>query len=312
MNQFKNICIYGMGLMGTSLAYSLKQHPEFNGTILGIVKTIKSKNWIENNNLVDKVYISDENNWEEILNSDIIIIGLPVLNTIEFLKEISQKHYKGIITDMSSTRYELEKQVRILEDKYDLRFIGSHPMCGSEVSGPEGYVKNLFLNKLCIVIDRLEENQEIDRNKEDLYIITNFWKKIGMHILSLDAKTHDYILSYLSHSPHILSSILATIIGKQKTIIETNNQSPLPILGGGLRDMIRIAGSNPKMWFDIIATNKSNILKSLKDFKNELNQFIEELELFIQDDRNNFEHFWYNWQNQSKIYRDEIYGNKNQ
>ncbi|GIX43353.1 MAG: hypothetical protein KatS3mg129_3086 [Leptospiraceae bacterium] len=126
-----------------------------------------------------------------------------------------------------------------------------------------------------------------------------------MKILFLDAESHDYIVSYLSHAPHILSSILATIIGKKEFIINKNLEAPIPILGGGLKDMIRIAGSNPKMWYDIIITNKENIILALKDYQKELNKMIEMLEK-----NEGFEEFWFDWQEQSKIYRDKIYGNK--
>ncbi len=305
LNHINKICIYGMGLMGTSLAYSLKNHKNFTGVIYGIVKSKKSKDWIEQQNLVDKVILSEENPKDLILDSDLIIIGLPVLNTIEFLKEISQWNYKGFITDMSSTRYHIELTVRELEKHSTLRFIGSHPMCGSELSGPEGYVKDLYLNKLCIIINRLKEQQSNDRDQSDLQFLRSFWQELGMHILEIDAETHDYLLSYLSHSPHILSSILTRTIGKKDYILKQNKNSPIPIYGGGLRDMIRIAGSNPKMWYDIIHTNKDNILKCLKEFQEELHHFIHILE----NEYDTFEEIWFEWQNQAKEYRDKIYGN---
>lgn len=304
MNKIKKVCIFGMGMMGTSLSYSLRFHPNFRGKIIGIVKSPKSKEWIEKQGLADKVFLSEENFLSELLNSDFLIIGLPVLNAIELIQQLVQWEYEGIITDMCSTHYELEKTVRHLEKSFSLRFVGSHPICGSEVSGPEGFVKDLFKNKLCIIINKLNQNDNEDRNKEDLEFIKNFWKEIGMSILILDAQSHDYLLSYLSHTPHILSSLLATNIGKKEFILNKNLESDVPILGGGLKDMLRIAGSNPKMWYDIIKTNKKNILLALEDFKKELEVFIHHLH------QNNFEEFWFNWQNQSKEYRDKLYGKK--
>jgi len=305
IENLKHVCIYGMGLMGTSLAYSLKNHAKFKGKISGIVRSEKSQKWIKDYHLADEVYLSTDSLVKSIvLDSDFLIIGLPVLDTIDLIHQLIDWKYDGLVTDMCSTRYVLEEQIRSLEKIYPLRFIGAHPMCGSEVSGPEGFVKDLYVNKLCIIIDRLKEEDLQDRNKNDLEKVIAFWKEIGMHIFLLDAQMHDYIVSYLSHAPHILSSILATIIGRKDVIIKKNLESTVPILGGGLKDMIRIAGSNPKMWYDIIETNKKNILSALKDYQEELNHIIDVL-----SNNNDIKAFWFDWQNQSKKYRDSIYGN---
>jgi prephenate dehydrogenase len=305
IENLKHICIYGMGLMGTSLAYSLKNHAKFKGKISGIVRSEKSQKWIKDYHLADEVYLSTDSLAKpNVMDSDFLIIGLPVLDTIDLIHQLIDWKYDGLVTDMCSTRYVLEEQIRRHEKIYPLRFIGAHPMCGSEVSGPEGFVKDLYVNKLCIIIDRLEEEDLQDRNKNDLEKVIAFWKEIGMHIFLLDAQMHDYIVSYLSHAPHILSSILATIIGRKDIIIKKNLESTVPILGGGLKDMIRIAGSNPKMWYDIIETNKKNILSALKDYQEELNHIIDVL-----SNNNDIKAFWFDWQNQSKKYRDSIYGN---
>jgi len=305
IENLKHVCIYGMGLMGTSLAYSLKNHAKFKGKISGIVRSEKSQKWIKDYHLADEVYLSTDSLVKpNVMDSDLLIIGLPVLDTIDLIHQLVDWKYDGLVTDMCSTRYVLEEQIRSLEKIYPLRFIGAHPMCGSEVSGPEGFVKDLYVNKLCIIIVRLKEEDLQDRNKNDLEKVIAFWKEIGMHIFLLDAQMHDYIVSYLSHAPHILSSILATIIGRKDVIIKKNLESTVPILGGGLKDMIRIAGSNPKMWYDIIETNKKNILSALKDYQEELNHIIDVL-----SNNNDIKAFWFDWQNQSKKYRDSIYGN---
>jgi len=305
IENLKHVCIYGMGLMGTSLAYSLQNHAKFKGKISGIVRSEKSQKWIKDYHLADEVYLSTDSLVKpNVMDSDFLIIGLPVLDTIDLIHQLIDWKYDGLVTDMCSTRYVLEEQIRRLEKIYPLRFIGAHPMCGSEVSGPEGFIKDLYVNKLCIIIDRLKEEDLQDRNKKDLEKVIAFWKEIGMHIFLLDAQMHDYIVSYLSHAPHILSSILATIIGRKDVIIKKNLESTVPILGGGLKDMIRIAGSNPKMWYDIIETNKKNILSALKDYQEELNHIIDVL-----SNNNDIKAFWFDWQNQSKKYRDSIYGN---
>ncbi len=302
LEKIKTISIYGMGLMGTSLAYALRQSENFEGIIYGFVKTQKSKDWILQHHLADHIFLSEEKKSESyLLSSDLILIGLPILDSIEFIKYLAEMNFKGLITDMGSTRWELECQIREIEKKKQIRFVGSHPMCGSEESGPQYYIKDLYKNKLCIIIHKLHKNQPPDRNFQDLEFISNFWKELGMEIDYMDSKTHDYILSYLSHAPHIISSILATVIGKQKELIKRNQEAPIPILGGGLRDMIRIAGSNPKMWYDIISTNKENIIVALKEIQKELEKITETIE-------NHFDDWWFEWQNNAKEYRNVIYG----
>ncbi|MCS7205266.1 MAG: prephenate dehydrogenase/arogenate dehydrogenase family protein [Leptospiraceae bacterium] len=304
LTSFRNVIIYGMGMMGTSLAYALKNHPSFKGRIIGVVRNEKSKTWILENQLADEVWLSEEAEiFSRLKEVDFLIIGLPVLDTLDLLEKLEEIRFSGLITDMGSTRIQIENKARQLESSFPLRFVGAHPICGSEHSGPEGYVKNLFENKLCIIINRLSQNHQEDRNPKDQEAVSSFWQELRMKVFLMDAETHDYVLSYLSHAPHILSSVLSTIIGRNKIITRWNQESPIPILGGGLRDMLRIAGSNPKMWFDIISTNKQNILQTLKDYQKELEYLIS---IFENDE---WKDWWWEWQTKAKIYRDTLYGN---
>ncbi|GIX43352.1 MAG: hypothetical protein KatS3mg129_3085 [Leptospiraceae bacterium] len=178
IQSLKNVCIFGMGLMGTSLAYSLKKHDNFNGKITGIVRTTKSKEWIVKQKLADEVYLADTHNLESIIKrTDFLIIGLPVLDAIDLIEKLVNWRYEGLITDMCSTRFELEKKIREKEQKFRLRFVGSHPMCGSEVSGPEGYVKDLYINKLCILINKLSKEDQEDRSKRRIKSYRNFLER---------------------------------------------------------------------------------------------------------------------------------------
>jgi prephenate dehydrogenase len=108
--------------------------------------------------------------------------------------------------------------------------------------------------------------------------ITSFWKELGSHTVEIPPEDHDTILAYLSHSPHILSSLMVNWADNLDLIQKYNKHSPLPLSGGGFRDMSRIAGSNPEMWEAIIATNKNAICQSLKQFNKDLEVLIDKLE----------------------------------
>ncbi len=305
----EQVYIYGMGMMGTSIGYALKKNPNFKGEIIGIVRSEESKKWLLQEGLANKVFLDTDEKLKifcDIKKNSLLIIGLPVIKTISLLETIANYKLNILVTDLSSTRWEIENKVRFLEKHSYFQFVGAHPICGSELSGPKGYVPDLYKNKLCILIDRLYESSDFDRDPESFKKIQQFWEELEMKIYVMDASSHDMILAYLSHNPHIVSSLITTIIGQKPEIIKKNYESPVPLFGGGLRDMIRIAGSNPQMWYEIIMTNKNNIINSLIHFHKELGKFINNLKDM---DEEEFKEFWFSWQDNAKLKRDQLYGN---
>lgn len=275
--EFKKILIYGVGLMGSSLALALRKLDK-DIQLYGVVRSTKSKEVISRMGIFHSVNIENEflskPNWSDL---DLIIFGTPV-DTLEALISNLPHGLNAVLTDMGSTKYAIDVSVKkLLGSKH--KYISSHPMCGSELSGPENAIENLYSNKLCILTP-IEGS-----DKESLLKIENFWKSIGMLCYQMDSKTHDETLSYLSHSPHILSSLM--VIWAERMAGEVNRQSPMPIMGGGFRDMARIAGSNPEMWKAILSENRKPILNSLIEFQNELNSAIELLKSGEQKDFQN-------------------------
>lgn len=286
------IMIYGAGMMGASLAHALRYHEAFSGEIICVVRSERSAAALRKKNVADSILVDVNPAELASYDPDFVVFGTPVLSLVEMLPQL---RLNCPVTDMGSTRMAIELAAR----QTPLRFIGSHPMCGSENSGPEALVPDLFNNRLCIIIHGVEG---VDRDEALLNCIEAFWKDLGMYTYRLDAKTHDRIVAGLSHAPHFISSALAMTYLSDPLILSRNEESPVAITGGGLRDMLRIAGSNPVMWRDILATNQRPILDFLRSFRAELDRLIENAGRSDMD--------WVlTYQAKAHEIRDRIYGN---
>lgn len=264
--ELNRVLIHGMGMMGASLARSLLDHPEFRGEIFAGVRTESSARLIRERRLATQVLVQPSPEELQSLRPDFVVLAMPVLAIERILPDLA---FDCPVTDMGSTRTSIEVVAR----GTNLQWIGSHPMCGSEKTGPESLVPGLYRGRLCLVIDGLEEGQR-DRQAELLERVRSFWADLGMHTLILDATTHDRLLAGLSHAPHFVSSALARTFLKDEDLLRRNEGSPVSIMGSGLRDMLRIAGSNPEMWRDIMATNRHAILSFLESFRSEIDDLV--------------------------------------
>lgn len=294
ISSLKRVAIYGAGMMGASLAHALRHHAQFSGEIIAVVRSEKSAAALREKGLADTILVDVDAAALAQYDPDFVVLGTPVLSLVEML---SQLKLDCPVTDMGSTRLTIERAARTTS----LKFVGSHPMCGSENSGPEALVPDLFVNRLCIIVNGIEE-AIVDRDPDLLDSVETFWKELGMHTFRLDATTHDRIVAGLSHGPHFLSSALAMTYLSDPVLLAKNEESPCAITGGGLRDMLRIAGSNPVMWRDILATNQRPIVEFLKSFRSELDTLIQNAERSDTD--------WVlTYQERAHEVRDRIYGN---
>jgi prephenate dehydrogenase/cyclohexadieny/prephenate dehydrogenase len=259
----KNILIIGCGLIGSSLLRSIADKK--------IAKRIfiyeKSKSNILK---IKKLKLPCEiiNNLKEIIPSlDLIIFCTPLGEYEKIIVKINKYLLsKTIITDVGSSK---EKSMELVKKKLKkgIFWTSSHPIAGSEVSGPEHGEKNLFLNKWCILI------KEKHTNKNHLKILGKFWKKIGSRVAIMNSKKHDTIFSMTSHLPHLIAYNLV----KTATDFEKKQRYDLiKFSAGGLRDFSRIAASNEIMWRDIFFNNQKNISKTI-------DLFIKNLRLFKKD-----------------------------
>lgn len=259
IESLNRVLIYGAGMMGASLALALKNQSLFTGKILTAVRTNESAEFLRSHHLADQVIVNPHVSEIEQLDVDLIVLGTPVLTTIELLKQLK---VNCLITDMGSTKASIQGTA----NQTQLSFVGSHPMCGSENAGPQQLVAGLFEKRLCIITN--DGPTQIEQ-------VTQFWSDLGMYTIVIDSMTHDKVIAQLSHGPHFISSALALSLVADYNLVEINESAPIPITGGGLRDMLRIAGSNPQMWHDILKTNQDQIVSFLKSFRSNLDTLIQ-------------------------------------
>ena len=256
----KNILIIGCGLIGSSLLRSIADKK--------IAKKIFIYEKSKSNVLkIKKLKLSCEvtSDLKKIIpNSDLIIFCTPLGEYKKIILKINKYLLpKTIITDVGSSK---EKSMDLIKRrlKKGISWTSSHPIAGSEVSGPEQGVKNLFLNKWCILI------KEKNTNRKHLTILSRFWKKIGSRVVIMDSKKHDTVFSMTSHLPHLIAYNLV------KTATDFEKQQRYELIkfsAGGLRDFSRIAASNEIMWRDIFFNNQKNISKVIDLFIKNLHAF---------------------------------------
>jgi prephenate dehydrogenase/cyclohexadieny/prephenate dehydrogenase len=176
---------------------------------------------------------------------------------------------KTLITDIGSSKIETSKLIKKFLKK-NIHWIQSHPIAGSEVSGPEHGKENMFQDRWCILI------KEKNTKKSHLNILNNFWKKMGSKVTVMTTEKHDKIFSITSHLPHLIAYNLV----KSAQDFETKqNYDLIKFSAGGLRDFSRIAASNEIMWRDIFFNNSNNISKAIDLFIKNLTAFKKDINL---------------------------------
>ena len=260
----KNVLIIGCGLIGSSILRSIVDKK--------LTKKIYIYEKSKSNILkIKKLKLPCEviSNFKNIVpRLDLIILCTPLGEYEKIILKINKYlSPKTIITDVGSSK---EKSAAVIKKslKKGIFWTSSHPIAGSEVSGPEHGIKDLFLNKWCILI------KEKNTNNKHLIALSKFWKKIGSRVVIMSSKKHDTIFSMTSHLPHLIAYNLV----KTATDFEKKqNYELIKFSAGGLRDFSRIAASNEIMWRDIFFDNQKNIskvvdlfIKNLLSFKKDI------------------------------------------
>jgi prephenate dehydrogenase len=203
---------------------------------------------------------ASSNYQSEIQSADLIVLATPVAQIEITLEKIYPLLTANtLITDVGSTKTNINQAAKVfLKEKYS-QFIGSHPIAGSEKHGPQSAMADLFENKNIIITPHTQSK------KEDINKIENFWKKLGGITSIMDANLHDEIFSTVSHLPHLLAFSLVNLINDKN-----NKATMLEYAASGFRDFSRIAGSSAEMWRDICLANKDAILTDLELYKKEI------------------------------------------
>ena len=250
---FKRVCIIGCGLIGSSIARGIKKNKL-------ATKVVSSNRSNSTNKKVIRLKIVDEassNTKKIVKGSDLIIIASPLSSYKNIILKIKSSLKNGaILTDVGSVK---KKVISLIEKNIpkNVSWISSHPIAGTEESGPESGFSQLFKNKWCILTPSKQSNNK------DVKLLEKFWKKLGSRVDIMDAKQHDYILSITSHMPHLIAY---NIVNTTLKIKKKKDRNIVKYSAGGLRDFTRIAASNPIMWRDIFIQNRKNTSKMIDKF----------------------------------------------
>ncbi len=262
IKQFNTVTIVGVGLISGSFALGLKEK-KFANHIIGVSRTESSAKKAVELGLVDEVLPLKE----AVLKSELIYVAIPVDATIPVAQEILNLiNDKQIIADAGSTKYALSQAI----EKHPMRkrFVLTHPMWGTEYSGPEAAVKNAFVGRSCVICD--EEKSDNDA----VQIIKNIYKEFGMNIVQMNAKDHDIHAAYVSHISHITSFALAnTVLEKER-----EEEAIFELSGGGFESTVRLAKSSASMWVPVFMQNRENVLDVLNEHITQLRKFKASLE----------------------------------
>ena len=252
------VTIVGVGLISGSFALAMKEHG-FASKVIGVSRTKESEQKALALGLIDEAMSLED----AVKQSDFIYVAIPVDATIPIMEKIMNMITdKQIVVDAGSTKNALCKA--LANHPMRKRFVATHPMWGTEFSGPEAAVKeNAFKGRACVIC----EKEKSDKVSEEL--VETIYKKLGMHIIYMDAANHDIHAAYVSHISHITSFALAnTVLEKEK-----EEDAIFELAGGGFESTVRLARSNPSMWAPIFMQNRENVLDVLNEHIAQLRKF---------------------------------------
>ena len=256
----KTIYIAGLGLIGASMALGIKRdHPDYE--ILGYNRSQASRDIALERGMIDRA-TDDFASFAPL--ADVIILTLPIEQTIAFIKELANLNLKEgvIISDAGSTKSAIVTTAEKCFADKPVRFVGAHPMAGSHKTGAASADVNLFENAYYIFTPSSLATQDTLEEMRDLLS--------GLHarFIEIDAEEHDRVTSQISHFPHILASGLM----EQTATYAEEHEMARRFAAGGFRDMTRIAESEPGMWTSILLSNRETIIERIEDFKDRLDE----------------------------------------
>ncbi|HZW69345.1 MAG TPA: prephenate dehydrogenase [Hanamia sp.] len=278
---FNNVTIVGVGLISGSLALALKEKG-LAKNIIGVSRTQESISKALDLGIIDEALPLEE----AVKKSDFIYVAIPVDVTVPVTLQIMDLITdKQIVADAGSTKYVLCKA--LANHPLRKRFVATHPMWGTEYSGPESAVRGAFSGRSCVICEKDKTDKEVAEKIESLY------KTLGMNIVYMEAENHDIHAAYVSHISHITSFALAnTVLEKEK-----EENAIFELAGGGFESTVRLAKSNPSMWAPIFMQNRENVLDVLNEHISQLRKFKSCLE------KENYDYLKELMQNANKISR---------
>ncbi len=256
------VTIVGVGLIGGSMALGLKEKG-IAQKLVGVGLHAGSMEKAMELKLIDEVLPLEE----AVRISDLIYVAIPVDATMDVVLQVLDLITgKQIVMDAGSTKYALCDAVK--DHPMRKQFVASHPMWGTEFSGPEAAVSGAFAGKACVICEKEKTGGAALEKAEKIY------RDLGMHIIYMNAVDHDIHAAYISHISHITSFALAnTVLEKEK-----EEDAIFEMAGGGFESTVRLAKSSSAMWAPIFMQNKENVLDVLNEHISQLKKFKASLE----------------------------------
>jgi prephenate dehydrogenase len=278
---FNTITIVGVGLISGSFALALKDR-KLVKKVIGVSRTEASAKKALELGIIDEILPLED----AIKQSDLIYVAIPVDVTVPMMLTIMDLvNDKQIVADAGSTKHFLCKALN--DHPMRKRFVATHPMWGTEYSGPESAVHDAFAGRACVICDKEASDLKAAEIMEDIY------KQLGMHIVYMESEAHDMHAAYVSHISHITSFALAnTVLEKER-----EEDAIFELAGGGFESTVRLAKSNPAMWAPIFMQNRENVLDVLNEHISQLRKFKACLE------KENYEYLWELMENANRISR---------
>ena len=256
-----NVAIIGVGLIGGSIGIRLKK-TQFASKIIGVEKNEANAKKALQLGLVDEIQSLDE----ALASCKILILTIPVDAIINILPGLLDKVNDQVVIDMGSTKTNILK--RIAEHPNRGRYIAAHPMAGTEYSGPEAAIPNLYKGKVMVYVEAFKTDEDAfelaDALTEQLEMKTTF----------MTTEEHDMHTAYVSHISHLTSFALAlTVLEKEKS-----QGRIFELAGSGFESTVRLAKSSPDMWTPIFKQNRSNVLEVLEEHIKQLQKLYDKLD----------------------------------
>ena len=256
-NNNKNILVVGLGLLGMSLAMALKKRGR---SVLGYNRHREAVNY----GIREGILLSESaGELAELLAlADIIFLALPIPATVDFVRKNAAKFKKGaVLTDLNSTKGAFMEAAKKYLAPQNIRYVGSHPMAGTEKSGYLNAFESLYDNADVFICPAANDNGEAAEIEE-------LWQLITCKIVRITPEKHDNLVARTSHVAHILASALTiSVLGYE------DKQDNFAGCAGGFRDTSRTASSNPVMWKEIIENNREAVLKAMDYFDSAYGKF---------------------------------------
>lgn len=257
----KKVAIVGTGLIGGSLALRLHER-KISSRLIGVDASEEHLRQALEMELVDEVMpLTDA-----IAAAEVIVLAIPVDRLVGLLPSILDQVDHQIVLDLGSTKSQLTDIIK--DHPKRGRYVATHPMWGTEYSGPRAAVRGAYEDKAVIICNAWESDGDA------LEWVRSMYKKIGMHLLEMEARAHDLHAAYVSHISHITSFALAnTVLQKEK-----EQNAIFEMASAGFESTVRLAKSSPAMWVPIFLQNKENVLDVLTEHIAQLTRFKQSIE----------------------------------